>query len=648
MSNGNIKYRPEIDGLRSIAVLSVILFHAGITQFSGGFIGVDVFFVISGYLITTILVNEQEKGFISISNFYRRRAKRIIPALLLVIAVTTPASYFYLAPKELSSYFSSILYTATFSSNFLFWKESGYWDTATELKPLIHTWSLAVEEQFYIIFPFVVMLFWRFGALLFSVFLAVLMAGSLWLSQKYLIENPMFSFYMLPARAWELLAGSIIAILLKKNNIFGRSGIIQQLISIAGLLLIIFPVFYYTGKTPFPGVSAIPPVLGTALIIASASKNTIVGRVLGSKPFVAIGLISYSAYLWHQPVLAFLKIINLGKVTMVESILAIAVILILSTMTYHFVEKPVRVGHSIFGKKPLLTTLVASCFMIAVSLAASKGNGFPDRINEVYSAKAQETELKNTKSFVQDTSPGENKPIILIIGDSYVRNWSIGLREKINTSKYRVLSITYRGCAVDVKSNYIYAKPIESAYEKDCKYLTNTLNNKDTISHIDKIFLTSHRPFAYIANNFRFKLLKHIASHSNSKLYIFGNYFQYHPMKTQTCLSSMFISRRDARVCIDSSEYNGNESNSVDKLGLYRPIDTLGLTYTYIDIKNMICGKDSKSCPYEYNGVPFMIDTNHLTATFAKFLINNIIEHNQQYFTNIGLSEVFSIMSPNT
>ncbi|EOS2016243.1 acyltransferase family protein [Escherichia coli] len=166
----NINYRPEIDGLRSIAVLSVIFFHAGITQFSGGFVGVDVFFVISGYLITTTLINEQEKCSISISNFYRRRAKRIIPALFLVIAVTTPAAYLYLAPKELSSYISSILYTATFSSNFLFWQESGYWDTATALKPLIHTWSLAVEEQFYLIFPFIVMMFWRFGAILFSFF----------------------------------------------------------------------------------------------------------------------------------------------------------------------------------------------------------------------------------------------------------------------------------------------------------------------------------------------------------------------------------------------------------------------------------------------------------------------------------------------
>lgn len=647
MSNGNIKYRPEIDGLRSIAVLSVILFHAGITQFSGGFIGVDVFFVISGYLITTILVNEQEKGFISISNFYRRRAKRIIPALFLVIAVTTPAAYLYLAPKELSSYISSILYTATFSSNFLFWQESGYWDTATALKPLIHTWSLAVEEQFYLIFPFIVMMFWRFGAILFSLFLAILMAGSLWLSQNSLLDNPMFSFYMLPARAWELFAGSIIAVLLKRSNIYSSSGIFNQVASIAGLLLIVFPVFYYTGKTKFPGISAIPPVLGAGLIIITSNSNTIVGRILGSKPFVAVGLISYSAYLWHQPVLAFLKIITLGRMDVVDSLLAVGLILILSTITYHLVEKPVRFGHTFFGKWPLLTTGIASCLIIVASFTASKGNGFPDRINSVYSAKAQAVELKNTQSFVSDTAPGENKPIILIIGDSYVRNWSIGLREKINTSKYRVVSLTYRGCDVDVKSDSVFAKPIESAYKENCKYLTDMLNNKNITSHIDKVFLTSHRPFAYIANNFRFNLLKYISSHSNSKLYIFGNYFQYHPMKTQTCLSSMFIAKRDARVCIDSSEYSGNEGKITDKLGLYRPMDTLGLPYTYIDIKSMICDKKSKSCPYEYNGVPFMIDTNHLTATFAKFLIRTITDKNARYFSKIGLSDVFSFDKPN-
>lgn len=330
-------YRPEIDGLRTIAVVPVILFHAGFTVFSGGYVGVDVFFVISGYLITSILLAELEAGNFSIARFYERRARRILPALFVVLLVTSIFAALWMPPSFFKDFSKSVVAVVVFASNFLFWKQAGYFDAAADFKPLLHTWSLAVEEQYYVVFPLFLAAVWRFGRN--RVFLAILVLAllSLGLSQWASHHMPSANFYLAPTRAWELLAGSLCAFLTVARR--ARS---NNALALLGLALIVVPIFWFDDTTPFPGLYAMAPVGGAGLIIMFAAKGTWVARLLSTRPFVGIGLISYSAYLWHQPMFALARIRSLTPPSMWTmaglSLAAVA----LAYLTWALIEQPAR------------------------------------------------------------------------------------------------------------------------------------------------------------------------------------------------------------------------------------------------------------------------------------------------------------------
>jgi peptidoglycan/LPS O-acetylase OafA/YrhL len=303
-----MQYRAEIDGLRAIAVLPVMLFHAGFALFSGGFVGVDVFFVISGYLITTIILSELTEGKFSITSFYERRARRILPVLFFVMAVCLPAAWLLLLPSDMTSFAKSLMSISGFVSNVFFWSERGYFGTATELKPLIHTWSLAIEEQYYLVFPFLmILLVKKRKALLIPVLVAVGMVSlglCVWLTRLHVDS----AFYLLPTRFWELLVGSLVAVQCAHHTkALSSSAHYKSVLEIVGFLLICVPIFLFDNKTAFPGYTALAPTLGAALVIRNASSQTLLGRILSAKVLVGIGLISYSAYLWHQPLFAFAR-----------------------------------------------------------------------------------------------------------------------------------------------------------------------------------------------------------------------------------------------------------------------------------------------------------------------------------------------------
>ena len=335
-------YRREIDGLRALAVLPVILFHAGFETFSGGFVGVDVFFVISGYLITTIILAELEQGKFSIVNFYERRARRILPALFLVMLVCIPFAWLWLLPGDMKNFSQSLVAVSFFASNILFWRESDYFDTAAELKPLLHTWSLAVEEQYYVLFPIFLMLFWRLGKRSILVMLGLVFVASLAVAEWAAYARPAAAFYLLPTRGWELLIGAFAAFYLSKANRkeFGKA--VGEIGGWVGVALILYAVFAYSKATPFPGLYALVPTLGTVLVILFATQQTTVGKFVGNKAFVGIGLISYSAYLWHQPLFAFARHRSLTEpshtVFLVLSVLALA----LAYLSWRYVEAPFR------------------------------------------------------------------------------------------------------------------------------------------------------------------------------------------------------------------------------------------------------------------------------------------------------------------
>ena len=301
-----MKYRAEIDGLRALAVLPVILFHAGFEWFSGGFVGVDVFFVISGYLITTIIISEMAEGKFSIVNFYERRARRILPALFFVMAACLPFAWMWLTPPHLKDFGQSLVAVSTFSSNIHFWLESGYFDTGGELKPLLHTWSLAVEEQYYILFPIFLMLTWRLGIKWILILLSIVFFVSLGVAQWGAYNTPNAAFFLLPARAWELLVGVFAAFYLKYNTHL-KSHSLNQALSLLGFGMIVYSIISFDKATPFPSLYALIPTIGTGLLILCAVPKTFVHKLLSLKFIVGIGLISYSAYLWHQPLLVFAR-----------------------------------------------------------------------------------------------------------------------------------------------------------------------------------------------------------------------------------------------------------------------------------------------------------------------------------------------------
>ena len=337
-----MRYRPEIDGLRAIAVIPVILFHAGSQLFSGGFVGVDIFFVISGYLITTIILADLEAGRFSILNFYERRARRILPALYVVMASCLPFAWLWLMPGDVKELSNSVMAGLVFASNIFFWRHNDYFDAATELKPLLHTWSLGVEEQFYVLFPICLVFAWRLGRKKIVLFLAIVALLSLALAEYATTRKPVATFFLLPTRGWELAIGSLIAFYLegKERDHFPLT--LYQILSLVGLGLIALGVLTFSKETPFPGFSALIPTVGAGLIIVFALPGTLVGRLLGSRVLVGVGLVSYSAYLWHQPLLSFARHRSFTEPNDVGVALIVVLTFGLAYLTWRFVERPFR------------------------------------------------------------------------------------------------------------------------------------------------------------------------------------------------------------------------------------------------------------------------------------------------------------------
>ena len=374
-----MKYRSEIDGLRALAVIPVILFHAGFDMFDGGFVGVDIFFVISGYLITSIIHDEIRNDSFSIISFYERRIRRILPALFFVSLACIPFAWLWLFPVQYKDFSQDLVAVNLFSSNILFWLQSGYFAPASELKPLLHTWSLAVEEQFYVFFPLVLLLFRKFRDNSLLILLIIIALLSLGLSEYGARYYPKANFYLLPSRAWELGVGSILAISTPYLKQVKRST--AQVISFVGIGMVIYSIFFFDEAVPFPSSIGLIPVVGTALIIAYAKRETIVGKILGWRPIVGIGLISYSAYLWHQPLFAFARIRMLDRPTPEIYIALSFCALLLAYFTWRFIEAPFR-NKDKFNRVQILSgALIISIIYIGFGLFGFFTSGIPGRLN---------------------------------------------------------------------------------------------------------------------------------------------------------------------------------------------------------------------------------------------------------------------------
>jgi peptidoglycan/LPS O-acetylase OafA/YrhL len=484
-----MKYRPEIDGLRALAVIPVIFFHAGFDFFQGGFVGVDVFFVISGYLIASLIFKEISNKQFSLLNFYERRARRLLPALFLVIFFSSILSWFILSPSDFKGFGQSLVAVSLFSSNFLFWLQSGYFEASAELKPLLHTWSLAVEEQYYILFPIFIVLFWSRGLKLIIFLLVLIFVASLSLAHWGAYNYPEATFYLLPARIWELLLGVFIAIFLRING-FYKSITTNQLFSLLGFILIIISIVSFDKLTPFPSLYALIPTFGAGLLIIFAVPGTFIHKIFTSKPLVLVGLISYSAYLWHQPLLAFSRHRFMIEPSEIILFSVCVLSLILAFFTWKFIEQPFRSRKKVSTKTVAIYSFSSILFFSIIGLTIHFDyrliKKFPQevmqvqeiRINSIQSTKLCESSLSQeslNKIFLDCLIGHKDKaPSYALIGDSHARSLVPAIENTSLKKGFSGINLTHASCFPSVKESFYI--PLDDIQRKCFKARENIVS----------------------------------------------------------------------------------------------------------------------------------------------------------------------------
>ena len=502
-----IDYRPEIDGLRGVAVISAILYHAqinifGINFFKGGFLGVDIFFVISGYLITSIIYKEIETtNSFSFKDFYERRVRRILPVLFFISIITAILSLIFLLPTDLVNTSKSILFSTGFASNFYFYFSGlEYGGLESNFKPFLHTWSLSVEEQYYLIFPLFFILLFKYSKKYLFNSLILIFFVSLFFSHYGALKYPNSTFYFLHTRIWELLAGALL-VFPKIENIISKKNLrLNNFILFISLILILVSIYFFDDNTKHPSFLTLIPVLSTCLIILCSNQNSLTVKLLSNKFLVNIGLISYSLYLWHHPIFAILRYRSFDLDSTGKILLALFII-VASFLTYRFIENPLR-NKKLTSFKTLKIYLISSFFVIMIlnTLIILK-KGFPERFyktetfsldNQLYKKKKYEEYDKiKIKNYFKD-----NTKNILVMGDSHGLDSYLILNEKYKNNN-RDIAINYIWtelyCLKNLKNNKfcetkISEEHIESLEKADLIVLSTSWIDRD-IKNLEKILV---------------------------------------------------------------------------------------------------------------------------------------------------------------
>lgn len=518
-------YRPDIDGLRAVAVTSVLLFHAFPQALSGGYVGVDVFFVISGYLISSILIKETREGTFSILQFYVRRARRLFPALLTVLACTLLVGWILLFPGEWRALGKHALAGAVFLSNMALWQEAGYFDSSADLKPFLHLWSLAVEEQFYLIWPIVI-----FGAsrsnktapLKIATFAGIVLSllASVWLTPR----NPVLAFYLPLTRFWELLAGAWLATLLNPPPRSPHQHLVRHTLSAVGLACLLSPMVIYSPATYFPGYAAALPVLGAALL-TYAGPNAIVNRLVLSNPIaVKIGLISYPVYLWHWPILAFARIFVDNKELAPQILIGLLLLSVaLGWTTYRIIESPWRSslprGHA-RALKEARSLWMGLLALGAIGMVVWQ-HGLASHSEELAIVRKIDQVESDWKTIADQTWVGGKPGTVLFVGDSHMQHYAPRISEVMRTQQaqaHSVRLITLSGCA---------PVPGLNRDSVDCAHFTNEAFQAMEDSRVITIVLAaswkgfSSRPDYYRADD---PLRQHLNPLSDSSKWVLDNW----------------------------------------------------------------------------------------------------------------------------
>ena len=636
-------YRPEIDGLRAIAVGAVILYHAQITilshqPFKGGFIGVDIFFVISGYLITSIILKELvTTGSFSFKHFYERRMRRILPALLFVMLVSLPFAWMYLLPSSFVDFSKSILYSLGFTSNFYFHYSGQQYGAESGLfKPFLHTWSLSVEEQYYIIFPIVLLITFKyFRKFLVHIFILGFVI-SLGLADWGSKNHPSFNFYIFPARGWELLAGTILAYFEITLGHRSKNKILNLILPSVGLFLIGHSILFFNDKMFHPSFNTLSPIIGVCLIIWFSHKEEFITKILSTKLFVGIGLISYSLYLWHYPIFAFSRINNFTDGNLIKQLFILSIILILSLISYFLIEKKFRDKKYKF-KTIIILILFSISTLVIFNINIIQKDGYGDRFfyapkNYVLDKKIHRTESKNFEiNYNYDNY--DYRKNVLIVGNSHAEDIlkilsKTNLKNKIyfNLSSPKVRKDDYNFQIKYLYKFLIEKKAIIDFYDGD---FYNHL--KKQYDNADLIILSSSYDAADL--NILDDLIK-ILKKDNKKIIIFNNALtqttkaglnrlDHYIFLNQKVIKENIIKKIEEDMFLDLK--NKNEVN--EKIKLIANNNNIFL----IKREKIFCNYDLKRCPsITKEGFKIYYSSAHITEAGANFF-SRIIEKDKLF-----------------
>lgn len=621
-----MKYRAEIDGLRALAVVPVIFFHAGFELFSGGFVGVDVFFVISGYLITTILIEDIENKCFSIFNFYERRIRRILPALFFIMILCIPFAWMWMLPNQIKDFSQSLVAVSLFASNILFWRESGYFDAAAEEMPLLHTWSLAVEEQYYLLFPIFLILAWRFGKNRVFWMIVVMSVISLLLSEYGWRKQPTANFYLAPTRAWELFAGSISAFIVQKNGVQKNN-----LLALIGLAAIIFSIFAYDETTPFPSVYALVPVIGVVLLILYADKKTLVAKILNARAFVGLGLVSYSAYLWHQPIFAFARIRMFDHPSAAIMTILCFSSIGLAYLSWRFVEKPFRDRKKISRKFIFITSFIGILTLLVIGLYTH------------FNAKTLIPNYRWTDTLLGNHGLGKDcdslrqvdfakcstreNPQIAIYGDSHAMHLVDGFSGKIQKN-LGLVQMTKAGCSplLNVVENDTRASDCQAFNRSTIDLLTSSqsikvviissrfglLDNGVELKFDGEVFINDTIKKEIVTNEFN-KIIAHLINAGKAVVI-----FSTTPRPSSALANPGTCFFKAKKYNYDTSRCNFIQQNKIENNGLYVFDHTQFDSLRKVDLTEQIC-KDN-ICSVEIDGKPIYGKGIHLSQDGARTL----------------------------
>lgn len=442
-------YQPDVDGLRTVAVLLVLLFHVGFSSISGGFVGVDIFFVISGYLITGILVSGMERGTYKYSTFIASRISRLYPTLLSILIICLLLGFLIFTPNDYKELGISSLYSALSISNFHFMLGAGYFDTSSEINPLLHTWSLSVEQQFYLIWPIIILAAMKSGRKLAISLIVIAGVISLIASQMMTKINPTQNYFMMPYRIFEFAAGGVLFFI---PNEKARNKLISTILFLSGVALIFYSAFYFDKSTPFPGLNAMIPVMGSCLCILF-SKHTPAGYLLRNKLFVSIGIVSYSVYLIHWPVLVFYKYYVFRPINTFEKLSIVVISVLLAYVSYAFIENKFRRINLYSFNKMGVNFAVVLVVVLLASNTIYKNDGYSFRVNEYFKEKMNDAGAFHLQQYggngyyagahiIGDKTA--SKVSAVIMGDSFARQYAHAIDK--NTKGHKFITSMNDGC----------------------------------------------------------------------------------------------------------------------------------------------------------------------------------------------------------